>query len=166
MNRRTFFGRLFGGFVAAVAAPVVAKAVTRTPGLAFHEDAFTFVMRDLPLCEYQREWNYAQSQETELVGLAPKPPYLLSQEGIDRAARQLAERIDNDVVFAASEYWLDEDRCHRAIKGRQTGDWSVAQGQHLRPGDRFEIRVPKIDPVTRKVVPGRHTLLVPYVVGD
>lgn len=48
MNRRGFFGRLLGGFAAALAAPVLLEALpAATPALAFHPDAFEMVMNPL-----------------------------------------------------------------------------------------------------------------------
>jgi hypothetical protein len=85
VNRRAFLKWMLAA--PAIIATVDVEQLLWTPkpmvtvpamptGLSFHRDAFTFVMTDMALADYQRQYNYARSKAVELIALAPKPPFI------------------------------------------------------------------------------------------
>lgn len=87
-SRRDFLKLLLAAPIAATVdvekllwVPTPMVTVPAMPWLVFHRDAFAFVMKDMPLDEMQRRYNYYRSLEMELVDLKPKAPFPLEWNG-------------------------------------------------------------------------------------
>lgn len=59
--------------------------------MGIHKDAFVFATTDVPLPEFQRRYNFLNTQLAESYALAPKPPFFMRDQATGISMRYVTQ---------------------------------------------------------------------------